>query len=235
MIAKKYYFIGDIHGCSDELEALFLKIDLGINDQVICVGDLVNKGPNSEKVVQLLIKNNALSVMGNHDLIIKYVDEERKEGIKPPFELKKTHYDLYNSLSKSSIDYILSLPLFIEIPEINTLVVHAGIMPNLALEKHSDFEITSLRILDPIHKTYIKRDYVGYPWYFYYSGDKQVIYGHNAARSIKINKNTVGIDTGCLYGARLTAYILPDRRFIHVDAKKAYVDYSQGGKYEMPR
>ena len=231
---KKFYFIGDIHGCAEELDALIQKINPSKDDVLVSVGDIVNKGPRSEEAVQLLIKHNAKAVLGNHDSIIKRIFLKRTQGISPDLPIKETHDKLYDSLSESSIQYIVNLPLTLYLEEINTRVVHAGIAPFKALKENTEEELTCIRIVDPQTKEYIKRTHFGYPWYYYYTGDERIIYGHNAAKSIKMRKNTIGIDTGCLYGEKLTAYCLPDDRFIDVKAKKIYNDYTQGGKYSMP-
>lgn len=232
---KKYYFIGDIHGCKSELELLIQKLKLTPIDEVYAVGDLVNKGPDSNGVVDLIRKNNIKAVMGNHDLIIREIYNYEKFGNIPQFKIKKKHQELYESLSAENKAFIAQLPFYIIIEEIKTIVVHAGIKPGTNLNAHTDEEITCLRIVDPVTKEFVRRDQFGLPWYFYYESDYKVIYGHNASQGITINKNTIGIDTGCLYGNELTAYVLPDNRFISVPAFRTYVDYSQGGKYRMPR
>lgn len=235
MLLKKYFFIGDIHGCAKELEELLDLIPKKEGDEIICVGDLVNKGPLSNDAVTLLRRAGARSVMGNHDYIIKMIHDQKTKEIKPPLPIKAAHYALYNSLSPDNINFLAKLPLWIDLPEINALVVHAGLKGNTRLEEHSEEELTCLRILDRETKEFVRRDKAGFPWYYFYSGEKTVIYGHNAARSIKMNKNTIGIDTGCLYGHKLTAYCLPENSFYSVKAKKEYIDYTQGGKYKMPR
>lgn len=235
MESKKYYFIGDVHGCADELEALIKKINPTKKDQIYCVGDLVNKGPDSNRVIDLVREYHIKSVLGNHDLIIKEIYNLQKKKIKPSLTIKSKHYKLYDSISEKNRKFISQLPLYIKIHEIKTIVVHAGILPNVKLDKHSPIEITCLRNVDPKTKKFVKRDKKGLPWYFYYKDKYRVIYGHNAAKSIIINKNTYGIDTACAYGNELTAYILPDDKFISVPSKKEYIDYTQGGKYSIPR
>lgn len=230
----KYFFIGDIHGCADELRELLYKINPSKNDIIISVGDIVNKGPKSEEAVQLLMKYNVKSVMGNHDSLIKMIFDFKEKNIKAPKLLKPEHFNLYDSLSESSINYIVNLPNYIRLSEINTLVIHAGLAPYKSLKEQSEEELTCIRIVDPITKTFVKRGHTGIPWHFYYEESERIIYGHNAAKSIKYKKNTIGIDTGCLYGEKLTAYILPDDKFISVKAKKTYNDYTQNGKFKMP-
>ncbi|MCB0279659.1 MAG: metallophosphoesterase [Calditrichaeota bacterium] len=232
---KRYFFIGDIHGCADELKNLVEKLKLTDSDELISVGDIINKGPKSNEAVEFLIDCNAKAVMGNHDILIRYVHDEITQKKKSPFPLKKSHYQLYESLSDRSRDYILNLPFYYRIKAINTVVIHAGLDPKYSIEEQSESDIVSIRILDTISKSYVKRDQKGNPWYFYYHGDERIIYGHSAAQSIRLHKNTICIDTGCLYGEKLTAYILPDERFVSVKAKQVYNDYSQGGKYRIPR
>lgn len=163
MYVKKYFFIGDIHGCAKELEKLLAKIPRRSGDEIICVGDIVNKGPDSNTAVSLLRCAGARSVMGNHDFIIKSIHDEKTRGIKQQIEIKEQHFALYNSISEENRAYLSELPLWIDIPEINALVVHAGLKGNTPLNQHSAEELTCLRILDPTTKEFVKRDRRGLP------------------------------------------------------------------------
>ena len=68
MKTNSKYVIGDIQGCYKEFKNLIKLIDPNKENKFLCVGDLVNRGPESEKVVDYVIKNNVKSVFGNHDL-----------------------------------------------------------------------------------------------------------------------------------------------------------------------
>ena len=68
MRSKFKFVIGDIQGCYKEFKALLKLIDPKKENKVFCVGDLVNRGPDSEKVVDFILENNIKSVLGNHDL-----------------------------------------------------------------------------------------------------------------------------------------------------------------------
>ena len=68
MKTNSKFVIGDIQGCYKEFKNLIKLIDPNKENKFLCVGDLVNRGPESEKVVDYVIKNNVKSVFGNHDL-----------------------------------------------------------------------------------------------------------------------------------------------------------------------
>ena len=65
---ERYIILGDVHGCYDEMRLLLNKCEYNNKkDQLIFVGDLVNKGPKSKQVVEYALKQDALMVLGNHD------------------------------------------------------------------------------------------------------------------------------------------------------------------------
>ena len=65
---KFKFVLGDIQGCYQELRQLLKQIDYKRNNDIFCVGDIVNRGPESDKVVDFVLKNKVKSVLGNHDL-----------------------------------------------------------------------------------------------------------------------------------------------------------------------
>src|SRR5918992_5908199 len=95
--------VGDIHGCYDELMELIEKVDLGDDDRVISVGDLITKGPKSKEVLELFMTDPRFTtVIGNHDLALRRKwygeDVELKPAQKEAHrELKgeKDHYASY--------------------------------------------------------------------------------------------------------------------------------------------
>ena len=83
--------IGDIHGCHLEFADLLAQINLTKDDQLILLGDLVNRGPDSTKVIDLARQNNAISLLGNHELRpLNY----RRDGDKK-IPVSYTHLDVY--------------------------------------------------------------------------------------------------------------------------------------------
>lgn len=229
-VQPRYFFIGDIHGCADELLDLLKKINPRRGDRIISVGDIVNKGPDSNRAVQLMLEYGVEAVLGNHDRLVKLALRHPDSP-----DHKKKHLKLLHQLTPEHQEWIVNLPLFRHYDDIQTSVIHAGLKPYVPIEEQDEVMITNIRVVDPVSKAYVKRDQPGIPWYFYYDDSRRIIYGHHACRSIKVHKSTIGIDTGCLYGHKLTAYVLPDNRFISVPARDVYVDYTQGGKFTMPR
>jgi diadenosine tetraphosphatase ApaH/serine/threonine PP2A family protein phosphatase len=104
------------------------------------------------------------------------------------------------------------------------VVVHAGIRPGWPLEKQTLEDLTQLRVLNDANT----EGGVATPWYERYRGDKTVIFGHTVFATPLLNKNAIGIDTGCVYGGSLTAVVLPERRLVSMPAVKAYADRRGG-------
>ncbi|MDP2090524.1 MAG: metallophosphoesterase [Candidatus Gracilibacteria bacterium] len=207
-------FIGDVQGCYDELKLLIKKLKLKKNDKVYFVGDLINRGPKSYKVLKYLYKNKYrfTSIKGNHELNFlnwlkgeKYSDNKQLKKLKNKIEEHKKNY---------LIKYIEGLPLFIE--EEHFILIHGGLIPNKKLEDHTEQEITNIR------------EFNGKPWYEYYKGNKPIIYGHRAESGLQIRKKTKGLDSGCVYGKALTAYILETGEVIQQNSLECYVDLYKG-------
>lgn len=205
--------IGDIHGCFDELILLFQRLALRASDRVVAVGDLITKGPKNKEVLDLFMTDPRLSsVLGNHDLaLLRFWRGERKA-------LKSSQqrvYDLLKAQEKLYCDYLGSLPFMIDLG--SHLVVHAGVRPGIALEEQSHDDLTELRTLgaDPTSRE-------GLPWYEVYDSNKVVLFGHWPSPEPRRARHAIGLDTGCVYGNKLTAYILESDEFISVPAYRAY-------------
>jgi len=97
------------------------------------------------------------------------------------------------------------------------LVVHAGLRPEVELYSQTTCDMTLLRTLG---KNRESQD--GTPWYDVYDGDKVVLFGHWPAPEPRIGRKAIGLDTGCVYGYNLTAYIIEEDRFVSVKAKRVY-------------
>lgn len=205
--------VGDIHGCYDELEDLLEAVNFGDNDRLVSVGDLITKGPKSREVLErFMTEPRFSSVIGNHDLAIR----RRWNGEK--FKLKSSQKPTHKALKKEKhhfLPFLNALPFMIDLE--THLVVHAGIRPDVALHSQTTEDLTELRSLGPDRTA---RD--GTPWYSEYSGEKVVLFGHWPAPEPRWGKNAIGLDTGCVYGNKLTAYILETGEFKHVLARRTY-------------
>jgi hypothetical protein len=97
------------------------------------------------------------------------------------------------------------------------LVVHAGLRPNVELYSQTTGDLTRLRTLGGDRESD-----EGTPWYHVYYGEKVVLFGHWPAPEPRRGKKAIALDTGCVYGYNLTAYIIETDEFVTVRAKKAY-------------
>ena len=205
--------IGDIHGCYDELIELLEKVDFGEDDQVVAVGDLITKGPKSREVLQLFMNDARFrTVIGNHDLAL------RRRWSGEDIELKPAQREAHKELRADRDAYTSFLNRSPFIIDLDThLVVHAGLRPNVELYSQTTGDLTRLRTLGPDRESE-----EGTPWYHVYHGEKVVLFGHWPSPEPRRGKKAIGLDTGCVYGYNLTAYIIETDEFVSVPAKRAY-------------
>jgi serine/threonine protein phosphatase 1 len=212
-MASRTIVVGDIHGCFDELQALLEKTAFTADDRVISVGDLITKGPKNREVLDLFMTDKRFSaVIGNHDLALRRRWNGEKFKLKP--SQKPTHKELKKEKEKY-LPFLNNLPFVIELD--SHLIVHAGLRPNVALYSQTTDDLTELRSLGPDRT---KRD--GTAWYDEYDGEKMVLFGHWPAEEPRRGRNALGLDTGCVYGHRLTAYIIESGKVESVRARKVY-------------
>lgn len=240
---KGVLVIGDVHGCLDELQRLVAKA-VSANDgvefqQVVLAGDLVNKGPNSCKVIQYVRSQHWLSVRGNHDdgaLATAVGDETRRKKSKYQWVMKGDESNC--KLTDSDVEWLSELPYTIRIPghllgsaEDDVLVVHAGLIPGLPLEEQTVDAMVTMRFVEP----QVGKDGVEYLasesrsdsaaqslWGSVWLGPARVVFGHDARRGLQQHKWATGLDTGACYGGKLTGIILPEGTIVQVDANKDY-------------
>lgn len=205
--------VGDIHGCYDELVALLDKAALGASDRVVSVGDLIVKGVKNREVLDLFIEDERFSaVLGNHDRALrrywcgdKITLKESQEKVRSELEIDRARYS----------EYLRRLPLMIDLG--SHLVVHAGVRPRVALAEQTVEDLTELRTLG-----HDRTNREGVPWYDEYDDDKIVLFGHWPAPAPRLGPRAIGIDTGCVYGFQLTAYIIETGELLSVEARRAY-------------
>ena len=97
------------------------------------------------------------------------------------------------------------------------LVVHAGVRPGVRLDRQMAADMTQIRTMgtNPASRK-------GVPWYKVYRGKKIVLFGHWPAAAPRVAPRAIGLDTGCVYGGRLTAFIIEAAEFVSVPARRAY-------------
>ncbi len=204
---------GDIHGCLREFEKLRKKIKPHKKDIEISVGDFLNKGPQSLKTLRYIEKNNILSVVGNNEeKIVKLYKRYKKKGKKAFDGVRESEKKLVKKMGRRDYHFLKSLPYYLKID--NLTVVHGGIRLGLRLDKHLSKEdrrsLTLLRFynkaLEPIPYSDKENRYKF--WSELYGGREGfVVFGHHPFPKPKIEKWAIGIDTGCVYGGKLTAII----------------------------
>lgn len=215
---RRTLVVGDIHGCYDELLELMLKAKLSLEDRVVAVGDLIVKGTKNREVLDLFESDSRFSsVAGNHDLAL--VRFWRGEDV----ELTDAQESALSELDADREryrDYLESLPFMIDLGE--HLIVHAGVRPGVALASQSKDDLTELRTLGADRTS---RE--GTPWYDVYDGDHVVLFGHWPALDVRRSQRAIGLDTGCVYGNYLTAYIIETDECVAVPAHRAYDEPKQ--------
>jgi hypothetical protein len=223
-------FIGDIHGCRYELEALLGALGVGEDDQVVSVGDMVVRGPDPSGTLAVLRKVGALGVRGNHeDRLIRW-HEAKGTKREPPLGAltKKTA----RALSRSDFAMLKALPMWIDFAQHGVRVVHAGVEPGVPIEEQDPRTLMSIRCVSKDGEPVTKRGDA--LWGAVYKGPPHVVFGHNAGPEPQIHPWATCIDTGCVYGGHLTAMVLREgatppppawRRdvLVSVRARKAYI------------
>lgn len=205
--------VGDVHGCVRELEKLLEKVSFGPTDRLVLVGDVVAKGPESKRVVELARELGALAVRGNHDEQVLRIHRGRARTVKPH------HKIVVDTLDDDDWRWLGRLPVWMRIGK-KHLIVHGGIVPGVALESQDPALLMNLRSIKPSGAPSTKLD--GTPWAASWKGPKTVIFGHDAVRGLQQYPKAIGLDTGCVYGRELTCWIIEEQRFVSVKAAKAY-------------
>ena len=131
-----------------------------------------------------------------------------KASQKTAFKELKGEKDVYTL-------YLNALPFVIDLD--THLVVHAGLRPNVQLYSQTTGDMTRLRTLGPDRESE-----EGTPWYHVYQGEKIVLFGHWPSPEPRRGPKAIGLDTGCVYGFNLSAYIIETDEFVSVPAQRAY-------------
>lgn len=213
---KRSIFIGDVHGCYDEMMKMLEQVRYTPgNDTVYFTGDLINKGPCSVKVIREILANGFQCVMGNHEARL--------------LQLVQTPQNLWTEKEKRMADVledpfliagiVKKWPLWIDTP--SALLVHAGLEPGKQkLEEMDANVILSVRTWDG------KGENLNSPndpaWFECTKWPKLVIFGHWAAKGLVDVPGFRGLDSGCVYGKSLSAYSPEEGRLYTVPAAKVY-------------
>jgi hypothetical protein len=192
--------VGDVHGCRAELDALLERVAFGAGDRLVMVGDLVVRGPDPAGVIDLLASLGARSVRGNHeDRLLRC-----RAGSAPVNEAQRA---AIAALRDHHWAFLEALPLWLDLPDHDLRVVHAGLVPGVPIERQAPRSLMYMRCLSPAGEPVEKRGNA--LWGARYDGPPHVVFGHNAQAEPQLHRDATGLDTGCVYGGRLTAMVLP--------------------------
>lgn len=218
-------FIGDLHGCAREFEDLLHALDYdAARDRLYLTGDNFARGPEPGRTLDLILANRAKSVMGNHDWKILRCLRHRELGCYPGEKFSKSQHTVCDRMMDRPLefgDYLESCPL--AIIGRRWVLVHAGVHPQLGSLG------TDTRIALTI-RTFPEYDSDDMPhWYDLYHGPKLVVFGHDARGGLVRREHNgrviaLGLDTGCVYGRRLTAWVMEEDRIVQVPARRMYYD-----------
>ena len=213
-------FIGDVHGCLEEYDALVAQFSPSADDCIVHVGDLIARGPDSIGVIRRAREWGAVVIRGNHE-------ERLLHWRKFPSEVKMhpTHLEVAHALSAAEWDWLAATPVWKDFYDHGVRVVHAGVEPSIR-----DFAFQDPHTLMNIRTT-------GQPpvlWAKSYFSEPHIVFGHHAAAGLQLHTHATGLDTGCVYGGSLTGLVLhrgespadPMQRaqqLLHERAKRVYV------------
>jgi hypothetical protein len=185
-------FIGDVHGCADELCDLLDATRYQSGDRLVLVGDLVVRGPHSKRVVELARREGASMVKGNHDA--RVLDAcSRDLSAKHPL-----HARVAETLDADDIAYLETAPLWLDFPAHGVRALHAGIDPEKPIEAQDEKTLLTVRHIRGTQVLWGER----------YKGPPHIIFGHHAMEGLQLHAWATGLDTGCVYGGKLTALVL---------------------------
>jgi len=229
--------IGDIHGCYDELCEMLTKLGYEVDVEnstadnpqgrkAVFLGDLCDRGPKNIEVIRLvtgMVRSGAAwCVAGNHD--VKLLRKLKGSNVQLTHGLDRT----VSQLEMQNEEFIIEVKNFIDglishyvFDNGKLVVAHAGLK-----EKYHGRGSGRVREFCLYGDTTGEVDEYGLPvrlpWANEYRGKALVVYGHTPVPEAQILNNTVCIDTGCVFGGKLTAYRYPEREIVQVNAKREY-------------
>lgn len=224
---KRTFVFGDLHGMYDETIKLMEQIGITSEDRVIFVGDLVDRGPDNDKCVDLAMKHEC--ILGNHEEKHLFYNDIERQGKDPRVQVP-THIATRLQLKPVHYDYFRSLPLFLRLPEFNAVVVHAGVWPNVPIEAQRHKHLLHAQMINPSDPDKATKWPSKAPadwkfWVHYWNGPETIIFGHSVLNKPLVMPNAIGIDGGAVFGRKLWALELPSRKIHELEATK---DYGKG-------
>lgn len=209
--SEKIFAVGDIHGCSKELEELLRKLPLTKLSTLLFVGDYVDRGEGSMEVIELILdyrkRYNVITLLGNHEVMfLDFLADPKSEaaarfiyngGAATLASYGVSGTDWQGKIPTSHLEFLSSLRLTYETEKY--FFVHAGVPDKpLNLIDTNEDRATCVWIRDPFLKSH-------FDW------DKVIVHGHSPVENVSVKPNRINLDTGCCYNRWLSAIELPDQ------------------------
>jgi protein phosphatase len=229
--------IGDIHGCYDELINLLQELGYKQENEQwlhpeqrkpVFLGDLVDRGPKTPQVLKLVMDmvkaGNALCVPGNHDVkLLKWLNGKNVQpthGLQQSIEQLEKETPAFREEAKKFIDKLVSHYI---LDDGKLVVAHAGIR-----EEMQGRGSGAIREFCLYGETTGETDEFGLPirynWAAEYKGKAIVVYGHTPVPEAQWLNRTIDIDTGCVFGGKLTALRYPEKQLVSVPSLETYCE-----------
>jgi protein phosphatase len=240
-----FEIVGDVHGCGDELEALLAALGYRVTwveadgarvpavtapegRKVVFVGDLVDRGPRVPDVLRIAMamaeSGSAYVVNGNHDRkLMRWLAGQKvtvSHGLQVSIDQLQGEGEAFRERVKAFLETLLS---HVWLDGGKLAVAHAGLKEEMigrgspAVREFALFGDTTGEV-----------DEYGLPvrldWAADYRGATSVVYGHTATSEAQWVNNTICIDTGCVFGGKLTALRWPERELVSVPAARTYYE-----------
>ncbi|TXH69600.1 MAG: polynucleotide kinase-phosphatase [Thiothrix sp.] len=233
--------IGDIHGCFDELHSLLQNLGYQVGEdaegvyalppagrKLVLVGDLVDRGPKTPQVLRLVMRmvkaGQALCVLGNHEAkLLKWLrgkDVKLSHGLAQSAEQLNQETPEFRAEVAAFLDGLISHYV---LDGGRLAVAHAGVKESMQARAAG-----AIKQFCMYGETTGETDEFGlpvrYPWAMDYRGSAKVVYGHTPMPQAEWLNNTICLDTGCVFGGKLTALRYPELELKSVPAQQVYCE-----------
>ena len=231
---RRTIFVGDVHGCCAEFDALLAKLDyVPGRDRLLLTGDAFTRGPDPLGVWQRIRGSGAEMVLGNHDdaLLGQLRAVAAGRDPQPAYGDRNVTLRVLAPHADELMAWLEALPLAIDEPEF--LLVHAGIDPERGLAGTTRDQFLTIRTWPPIDGT------TGPRWHECLPQpplalNKPIVFGHDAPQGLLVKRRPdapveerpylIGLDSACVFGHALSAYMLEEDRIVQVPAEQRWID-----------
>jgi hypothetical protein len=247
-------FVGDVHGCFDELHELLSNLALSLEDRVTFLGDYLDRGPKPAQVVQYIRSLGQRAILGNHDeKCVRFLRHEERAARQPGYVNRMVRpaparEAEWRALSEEDRAFLAGLPPYLvdSVGSETWCAVHGGLVPGVPPAEQNPAQILRCRWIDEHgHQVTAK---VGAdmppgarPWMEVFDGEFHVACGHAvySLREPRVDRTPKGfevwsLDTGCCFGGYLSALVLDPHRpghreVVQVKARREYVKLVENG------